>query len=59
MNISIHHMVVKYNKNSDETKNKRKKYIKYNSNAMSIYYSVTNVYNGLITRRSQHNKACA
>jgi len=48
-------MVVKYNKNSNGTKNKIKK---YNGNAMSIRTNV-HVYYGLITWRSQRNKVYA
>jgi len=48
-------MVVEYNKNSNGTKNRRKK---YNGNAMSILANV-HAYYGLITRRSRRNKTYA
>jgi len=48
-------MVVRYNKNSNGTKKKKKK---YNGNAMSVLTNV-HVYYGLITWSSQRNKACA
>jgi len=55
-NLYSPHMVVTYKKtsNSNKTKNKRK-----NTITMQFNISVTNIYYGLITWRSQSNKVRA